>query len=104
MSVFDISPLDDRAGLKLSGELDLAAARRLKEVLHFDVPQGGELTLDLSDLDFVDSAGLKTILAHARERNGNGRLVLVNASKAVERVFELVRLDLHPRIEMRESG
>ena len=104
MSVFDIAPLDDRAGLKLSGELDLAAAHRLKEALEFDVPREGELTLDLSELEFVDSSGLGTILAHARERNGNGRLVLANATKPVERVFELVRLDLHPCIEMRGSG
>ena len=100
MSVFDISPLDDRAGLKLSGDLDLASARELGEALRFDVPQEGELTLDLSDLEFIDSGGLAAILAYAGERNGNGRLVLLNASKSVARVFELVRLDQHPCIEV----
>jgi anti-anti-sigma factor len=104
MSVFDISPLGDRAGLKLSGELDLSAVFRLNEALHFDVPQQGEVTLDLSELDFVDSAGLGAILAYAGERNGNGHLVLANPSNPVARVFELVRLDQHPCIEILGTG
>ena len=104
MSIFEISPLEHGAGLRLSGELDLAATRQLTEALLYDVPQEGELTLDLSDLDFVDSAGLRAILAYAGERNGNGPLVLLNATEPVTRVFELVRLDQHPCIEVRRSG
>ena len=101
MSVFEISPFEHGAGLKLSGELDLANARQLSEALRNDVPQEGELSLDLSDLDFVDSSGLRAILAYAGERNGNGPLVLLNATKPVARLFELVGLDQHPCIEVR---
>ena len=104
MSIFEISPLEHGAGLKLSGELDLAAARQLREALLSDVPQEGELSLDLSELEFVDSSGVATILAYAGERNGNGSLVLLNATKPVTRVFELARLGQHPCIEVRRSG
>jgi anti-sigma B factor antagonist len=101
MSVFEISPLEHGAGLKLSGELDLATARQLREALRNDVPQEGELSLDLSELEFVDSSGVATILAYAGERNGNGPVLLINATKAVARVFELLKLDQHPCIEVR---
>ena len=103
MHSFEISPLEDGTGLRLSGELDLAAARRLREALSLD-EQEGELRLDLSELVFVDSSGVSTILAHARSRNGNGPLVLVNPSASVARVFELVHLEEHPGIELRQSG
>ena len=104
MHSFEISPLEDGTGLKLSGELDLAAAGRLREALSVDVRQEGELRLDLSELVLMDSSGVSTILAHARSRNGNGPLVLVNPSASVARVFELVHLEEHPGIELPQSG
>ena len=104
MSIFEISPLHNGTGLKLSGELDMAAAPRLNEALLLDVAQDGELRLDLSELTFLDSSGMNAILAHARSRNGDGRLVLVNPSDPVARVFELVNLDEHPTIEVRQGG
>jgi anti-anti-sigma factor len=104
MATFEITPLEDRNGLRLIGELDLAAAPELGEALFFDVDQHGELCLELSELSFVDSVGVSTILAHARARNGDGPLVLANPSAAVARVFEILSLDEHPGIEVRGNG
>jgi anti-sigma B factor antagonist len=100
MSVFEISQLDGGAGLRLSGELDLASAPRLKEALLFDVGHVAELTLDLTEVTFLDSSGWSAILECARSRNGDGRLVLVNPSNGVARALELMGLDEHPSIEV----
>lgn len=104
MSIFEVSPLEDGAGLKLSGELDLATAPRLVEAFLLERSAIGELRLDVSELTFVDSSGISTILAHARSRNGAGPVVLVDPTEPVVRAFELVGLDQHPGIEVRRSS
>jgi anti-anti-sigma factor len=77
--------------ITLRGELDMLATVELETVL--DRCGDDVVALDLRDLVFLDSAGLRTILL-ARERMlGDGRrLVLVRGSRAVQRVFEITRL------------
>jgi anti-anti-sigma factor len=104
MLTLEISPLDGGAGLKLTGELDLATARQLDEALLLAVSTVGELRLDLSELTFMDSSGMNTIIAHARSRNGAGPLVLVDPTEPVGRAFELMCLDQHPGIEVRRGS
>ena len=68
MSVFEISPLVNGKGLRLAGELDLAAAPRLTEALLDFASSEGEVHLDLTEVSFLDSSGLRVILALARSR------------------------------------
>ena len=74
------------------GELDLGSA----EVLGTAIVPNGEvcLTLDLSELRFIDSSGL-----HALERLARSeRIVVLRGPTAnVRRVFEIVGLDQDPR-------
>ena len=104
MATFDVSPLDGGPGLKLTGELDLATAPQLDAALLLEASGPGELRLDVSELTFVDSSGLGTILAHARSRNGAGPVVLVDPTAPVLRAFELMCLDQHPGIAVRRSS
>ena len=49
---------------------------------------------DLDQVSFIDSSGLRSILtAHARAREGQWRLVLVEGQEAVQRVFHITGLD-----------
>ena len=72
MSVFEISPLVNGKGLRLAGELDLAAAPRLTEALLDFASAEGEVHLDLTEVSFLDSSGLRVILALARSRRDKG--------------------------------
>lgn len=48
------------------------------------------IVLDLSNLDFIDSSGIRLILAaDARSRMDGDRLRLVRGRQSVHRVFEL---------------
>jgi anti-anti-sigma factor len=64
---FDVVVEDGPDGvlLKVSGELDLVSEPQLNQAL--DHLQGREATLDLSELAFMDSTGLRTLLGAARE-------------------------------------
>ena len=55
-SVHDV----DTGRLKLSGELDLASVSRVEQAVEAALAQGARtLVLDLSELSFVDSSGLR---------------------------------------------
>jgi anti-anti-sigma factor len=104
MSVFEISPLVNGKGLRLAGELDLASAPRLTEaLLDFD-SSDGELHLDLTEVSFLDSSGLRVIVALARSRGDNGSVVLLEPSAAIMRILEIVEIDKHPGIEIRHPS
>lgn len=77
--------------LALSGELDIATVPHLEDALAAaEDARDGQLTLDLSDLSFIDSTGLRGILQlHARAEREEWSLVVVPGPAAVQRVFEL---------------
>lgn len=98
----ELSPLVGIPGIKLTGEVDLATAPQLKDALA-DIWTESEVLLDLSDLTFMDSSGVSAMLEFARTRNGAGPLVVVNPSADIERLFELTRLEQHPKVEVRHT-
>lgn len=83
--------------LRLSGELDYACADGLATVLesHFH----GRLRLDLSDLGFIDVAGLRALRGPRRQP-----LTIAGASEPVRRMLALLAWDTDPDIELLEAG
>ena len=102
MFEFTIARLDGGSGLKISGELDLATAPQLTEALR-DTSSAGQVVLDLSELTFMDSCGIRALLELARTQNGNGPVIVLNPSHAVTRVFEVIGIDQHSGIELRRE-
>jgi anti-sigma B factor antagonist len=82
----------DRVVLELCGELDLLAAPQLQRELDgVAVPAKSILVLDLQQLEFIDSAGLRVIIAAQDRARDDGREFAVTRSTTqVERVFEIV--------------
>ena len=81
----------DSLVVRALGELDIATANTLDEELrrvwHRDA---APITLDLGKLDFLDSTGLRTLLAVARHSRENGdRLRIRLGSGAVRRVIKV---------------
>ena len=93
------------ATVTLRGELDLAATAQLEPELERLIAQPGvsEVALDLRELDFLDSNGLRAVMCAARALDEQDRrLVLVRGSSLVQRVFELTRVT--ERLEFVEPG
>jgi anti-sigma B factor antagonist len=93
---FSINSRDEAGGvvLALSGELDVVSApaleQRLREAL---LEPSAHVTLDLSDLEFVDSAGVSVLIKARQDAESRGRtLVLARPTEQVYRVFALVGL------------
>jgi anti-sigma B factor antagonist len=63
---------------------------RMREIAQ-DVP--GDIVLDLSQVDFLDSSGLGAVVSVTKLLEAGRRLELAALTPAVERVFRLTRLD-----------
>jgi len=85
---------DSGRTLVLAGELDLANAETLSALL--EQTTEGELLLDMTELEFIDSTGIALLVAAHRRLNCDGavRFRLIGSSNsAVQRVMTLTGLD-----------
>lgn len=75
----------------LAGELDVAGVPRLESELHeAEASDAGRIVLDLGELEFVDSIGMRIILqTSARAREHDRALLIVPGGAGVQRAFEL---------------
>jgi len=79
------------AAVVVKGDLDMAAAFRLEPAIERVVSQDrvDEVVLDLAGVDFMDSAGLGSLLSAQQRMHDLGiRATVTRPSKAVERVLE----------------
>lgn len=93
----DVSRERDRASVRTVGELDLATAPILSAQIA-DLRQAGcrHVIVDLSDLTFIDSTGLRFILeCYAESRRDGFTMALLPGPPTVQRVFELTDTTAH---------
>ncbi|HSY52813.1 MAG TPA: STAS domain-containing protein [Opitutaceae bacterium] len=92
--MFDVSKENEGTHVRiiLQGDLTSATAPQLESALAGYLAGGGppDWLLDLGQLGFSSSAGLRVFLAYAKKiKNAKGRLVLCNLQPNVREVFDL---------------
>jgi anti-sigma B factor antagonist len=96
MQRFSLSSRDLRPGLRdvqIEGELDLAVAGKLDEVLTAAIEECSEVLVGLERCAFIDSSGIAVILrAHNRMQEVGNRLVVYSPTDQVLRVFLMTGL------------
>jgi anti-anti-sigma regulatory factor len=73
---------------QLGGEVDLANVHFLEHQLT-DLLADGDVTIDCSDLGFIDAGGCRALRAGANGQLGTGTLTLRNLPAAVQRVMRV---------------
>jgi anti-anti-sigma factor len=97
-SGFSISISDSggRAVVGVWGELDLATAPELETVLLERLDAGEDVVLDLRELQFMDSSGLRVLVtAHARATDGGPRFAVVRPPEGgeVARILDIAGVE-----------
>jgi anti-sigma B factor antagonist len=89
------SPRDGGATVVVDGELDIATAPQLEAALRDAESRGVKaLFLDLGGLAFMDSTGLRSVLAAHQRAQAEGRqLTVQNLQPEVARVLEVTGAD-----------
>src|SRR5688500_1584478 len=95
----EITPTED--GYRLEGELDMATAGGLSELLRAAADNDEPVVLDFSGVSFMDSSGLRALLEGARLPNGSGPVVIVNPTAQVRRVLDVSIPGGIPGLEVR---
>jgi anti-anti-sigma factor len=79
------------------GEIDLATVDLIREAVERDHKPGEGIVLDLREVGFMDTSGLRYVLElHAGSEQGEFSLQLVRGPGVVQRVFEVSGLE--PRL------
>jgi anti-sigma B factor antagonist len=89
-----VSSVDSKHEVRLLGELDMSTAPRLRDELS-RLADGGVtvVTLDLSDLAFIDSTGLTTLITGLKRfRQEGGDMTLRSPTPATRKVLEITGL------------
>jgi len=83
------------AVVEVAGELDLASAQALADVLRDLEPPCDRVILDLSRLTFIDSTGLRlAITEHRRAELDGFDFVIAGATEPILRVLRVTGLDV----------
>jgi anti-anti-sigma factor len=96
----EIIPTKDPFGFRLIGEIDMATAPMLQEALLVSLSAGGSVTVDMRDVTFIDSSGLKVIVACAAETASNQPLMVKDPSAVVRRALEVFGMEQIPGLRV----
>ena len=91
---------DPEGVLWLAGEFDLAAIDAFEAAVGVVLDAQRDLVLDLSELTFLDSTGIRAFLVVAGQVSGG--VILRRPTQAVRRVLGLVGIDGHLGIRIEE--
>jgi anti-sigma B factor antagonist len=84
---------DGAVVLTVHGDLDLASADEVRARLEALREEGQPALLDLDELDFMDSSGLRMVLDAAQASDATGwRFALTPGTEQVQRLFESTRV------------
>ncbi|MDO4733023.1 MAG: STAS domain-containing protein [Bacillota bacterium] len=75
--------------LSLDGRLDTATAPDLEAIIDSSIEGITMLTIDMENLEYVSSAGLRVILKAQKIMNGQGEMKLRNVNETIMEVFDI---------------
>ena len=84
---------DSKLTVEIEGRLDTLTSPDLEKELEPALEGITELVLDLKDLDYISSAGLRVLLGAAQVMEDQGEMKVINPNEAVMDVFVVTGFD-----------
>ena len=75
--------------IKLVGRLDTTTAPALDKTINEDVADAKNLVLDVKELEYISSAGLRVLLGAQKKMQKIGSMKVTNVCEEVMEVFEM---------------
>ena len=93
-TAFPLTVTPNSNGLIVSGEIDGSTVDLLSGSLNTLPGQERDLMIDMANVMFIDSSGLRVLIqAHQKAEQTKRRLVIVNPSLIVSRLFDVSGLN-----------
>jgi anti-anti-sigma factor len=90
---FEMSCDGDGRTIRVAGELDVATTEQLEAGFAEYASTGEDVRMDLAEVTFIDSSGLRSLVALTRHLDGVNQIVLVDPSPHVTRLLSLTGVD-----------
>ena len=78
--------------IEIVGRLDTTTAPELETVIENDCTGVGKLILDLKELEYFSSAGLRVFIKAQKMMNEQGEMVVRGANETVTEIFDITGL------------
>ena len=75
--------------IEVAGRLDTMTASSLDKAINEDIGEVKHLVLDLKNLEYISSAGLRVILGAQKKMQKIGSMKVINVREEVMEVFEM---------------
>ena len=79
----------DGITIVLSGRLDTVTAPQLEAELEKILSDSDALVLDMANLEYISSAGLRVILKAQKAMNTKGTMKLIHVGESIMEVFDI---------------
>ena len=80
---------DSKLCVAVEGRLDTTTAPELEASLKEDLENVTDLVIDLSDLEYISSAGLRVLLAAQKTMMKQGKMVVTHPNEVISEIFEV---------------
>ncbi len=80
---------NEKITLVISGRLDTQTAPELESEIEKLTDDCKDLTLDMTELAYISSAGLRVVLKAQKLMSNNGSMKLVGVNESVKEIFEI---------------
>ena len=90
---------DDKLTVEVTGRLDTLTSPKLESKLEPELDGIKELIIDLKELEYISSAGLRVLLGAAKAMEGHGGMKVRNPNEKIMDVFSLTGFDDFLNIE-----
>ena len=81
---------DSKLTLTVSGRIDTVTAPELEKFALDHMEGITEMALDLADVEYVSSAGLRALLQIHKDMSKQGKLKLLNIMPSVKEIFDMI--------------
>ncbi len=75
--------------LALSGRLDTTTVGELDALLANGLDGVSKLVFDFAGLDYISSAGLRSLLSAQKKMNSQGEMIIKNVNEIVSEIFDI---------------
>ena len=85
----EIKRNEDETTIIIAGRLDTTTAPTLDKTINDDIAGTKSLTLDVAELEYISSAGLRVLLSAQKKMQKIGSMKVTNVREEVMEVFEM---------------
>ena len=83
----------DEAIIKLAGRLDTTTSSAFDKTINEDIGYPKSLVIDIKDLEYISSAGLRILLATQKNMQKVGSMKVINVCETVMEIFKITGFD-----------